>query len=386
MIFLRQPIWEENNEDQHRPHPHHPHRQPAAPRRSDRADCQGGEAAIDPAAFDRRVVRGGGDRAAAVEAGIDVVNDGEAGKPGYSTYVKDRLTGFGGEAARPNEGEARTSRSGPRGAWSTGAAPRLQGPVAWKDRGAVREIDNLKAAVAAVKRRRRVHERRLARRHRDLPAQRVLPQPREVHRALAGVMREEYNAIVNAGFVLQLDCPDLAMTRHNRHIDKTLAEFRDICKLHVEAINEATKDIPPERCACTSAGATTKARTTSTSPLTDIIDIVLKAHRRRISLRGRQPASRARVERLAQDVELPDGKVVIPGVIDSTTNFIEHPELVAQRIEQLRRVSSAARTSSPARTAASAPSQRRRVDHRIAWAKLKSLAEGAAIASKTLWQ
>ena len=187
---------------------------------------------VDPAAFEARIKSAVAETVQKqVDAGIDVLNDGEAGKPGYSTYVKDRLTGFGGTSRNTNinaegrdfpEWMSKRNISG-----NVIARPACDGPVAWSDFAAVeREIANLKAAVAGVK-----HEEVFMSAASPgviatfLPNE-YYPSHEAYIEALAGVMRDEYNAIVNAGFVLQLDCPDLAMTRHNRHIDATLAEFR----------------------------------------------------------------------------------------------------------------------------------------------------------------
>jgi 5-methyltetrahydropteroyltriglutamate--homocysteine methyltransferase len=196
-------------------------------------------------------------------------------------------------------------------------------------------------------------------------------------------MRDEYNAIVNAGFVLQLDCPDLAMTRHNRHIDKTLAEFRDICELHIAAINEATKDIPAESMRLHLCWGNYEGPHHMDVAMTDIIDIVLKGRPAGISFEGANPRHEHEWNVWRKDDAT--GRVVIPGVIDSTSNFIEHPELVAQRIikyaECVGKENVIAGTDCGFGTFATSDA----VDHRIAWAKLKTLAEGARIASEELY-
>ena len=200
---------------------------------------------------------------------------------------------------------------------------------------------------------------------------------------LADVMRDEYNAIHEAGFILQLDCPDLAMTRHNRHVDKTLEEFRDICRLHVQAINEATKDIPSEDMRLHLCWGNYEGPHHMDVALRDILDIVLTARPAGISFEGANPRHEHEWK-LWRDTDA-SGRVVIPGVIDSTTNFIEHPELVAQRIvryaECVGRENVIASSDCGFGTFATADS----VDHRIAWAKLATLAEGASLASQQLY-
>jgi 5-methyltetrahydropteroyltriglutamate--homocysteine methyltransferase len=247
--------------------------------------------------------------------------------------VKDRLTGFGGVSRNTNinaEGRDFPEWLAKRNTSSNVIArPACDGPVAWRDFAAVeREIANLQAAVAGQA-------------HEDVFMSAASPGviatflPNEYYpshekyiEALADVMRDEYNAIVNAGFVLQLDCPDLAMTRHNRHIDKTLAEFRDICELHIQAINEATKDIPAESMRLHLCWGNYEGPHHMDVAMTDIVDIVLKGRPAGISFEGANPRHEHEWK-VWRDVDA-SGRVVIPGVIDSTSNFIEHPELVAR--------------------------------------------------------
>jgi 5-methyltetrahydropteroyltriglutamate--homocysteine methyltransferase len=347
----------------------------------------GGE--VDPEAFGARVKSAVAETVQKqVEAGIDVLNDGECGKPGYSTYVKDRLTGFGGESRNTNinaEGRdfpewlAKRNISG-----NVISRPACDGPVAWRDFAAVeREIANLKAAVAGVK-----HEEVFMSAASPgviatfLPNE-YYPSHEKYIEALADVMRDEYNAIYKAGFVLQLDCPDLAMTRHNRHIDKTLAEFRDICKVHIAAINEATKDIPPEAMRLHLCWGNYEGPHHMDVAMSDIIDIVLAGRPAGVSFEGANPRHEHEWN-VWRNVDA-TGRVVIPGVVDSTTNFIEHPQLVAQRIvkyaECVGKENVIAGTDCGFGTFATSDA----VDHRVAWAKLATLAEGARLASEELF-
>src|SRR5262249_28802645 len=155
--------------------------------------------------------------------------------------------------------------------------------------------------------------------------------------ALADVMAREYRAIVDAGLVLQLDCPDLALSRHMAFAHLSLEEFRKVITTHVEALNHAVKDIPPERMRMHICWASTHGPHHKDGPLTDIGDIVLKGGRRALRYRGHSPRH-GHEWKVWKDVKLPDGKIIIPGVIDSTSNVVEHPELVADRIVQYARV------------------------------------------------
>ena len=153
--------------------------------------------------------------------------------------------------------------------------------------------------------------------------------------ALADVMKREYKAIVDAGLILQLDCPDLAMLRHMVYLDKSIAEFRKIIAVNVAALNEAVKDLPADRMRMHVCWGSTMAPHHTDVPLKDIIDIVLTAKPMAVSF----PAANPRHEhewKIWRDVKLPDGKFIIPGVIDSTLNTIEHPEVVCDRIAQFR--------------------------------------------------
>jgi 5-methyltetrahydropteroyltriglutamate--homocysteine methyltransferase len=323
------------------------------------------------------------------EIGITVLNDGEQGKPGYSTYMKDRLTGFEGETtAGAVSGEAKdfpeyTARRAGRPAPKR---PACSGPIAWKNRDAVRtDIENLKAAV------------------KDVAAEEVFmsaASPGVVPHfmkdqyygseekylyALADALKEEYDAIHRADFVLQVDCPDLCMSRHNRFADLSTKEFKKIAELHVAALNHALRDIPADRVRLHMCWGNYEGPHHLDIPLTEIIDIAAQAKVGALSFEGANPRHEHEWV-IFKEFHLPDGLAIIPGVIDTTTNFVEHPELVAQRIvryaDVVGRQNVIAGTDCGLSTFVRAEPT---IDPRIAWAKLNSLAEGAAIASKKLW-
>lgn len=346
----------------------------------------------DEAAFNARV------RAAVAEtvrreaeAGIDVVNDGEMGKLGYSTYIKDRASGFATRAGAPPRAlmapdfpewseRFAAEQSGLHRVRSTICA----GPIAWRDFAAVaRDLDNLKAAANGVP----VEELFMTAASPGVIAWFIANEQYPDHEsylaALAALMRDEYNAIHRAGFLLQLDCPDLAFSR-GRTAGATLDEFRQRVALHVAVLNEATRDIPPERMRLHLCWGNYEGPHHTDVPLKDILDIVLTARPAGLSFEGANPRHEHEWA-IWQDVKLPAGKVIIPGVIDSTTNFIEHPELVAQRIGRyagvVGRENVIAGTDCGFGTFAGVGA----VDARVAWAKLAALAEGARLASAELW-
>jgi len=347
---------------------------------------------VDKAAFDARV-RSAVDEVVhkQVEAGIDIVNDGEMGKPGYSTYVKDRLTGFKGQSrVLTAQGEAadfpewnQRRIGGPQLQFSR---PTCTGPIEWSDFDAVRrDIDNLKDAASHVE----VEEVFVSAASPGVIAiflgNDYFPSQEAYLDALVKVMKDEFEAIVNAGFVLQLDCPDLAMSRHNRYAHLPTDDFRKIVEMHVEAVNAATRAIPSDRIRVHLCWGNYEGPHHLDIPLKDIIDIVLKSNADAISFEGANPRHEWEWK-VWNEVKLPEEKIIIPGVIDSTTNFIEHPELVAQRIMNYASVVGRERVIASTDCGFGTFAVSNTVDPKIAWAKMASLAEGARIASKALWR
>ena len=345
----------------------------------------------DPAIFDARVQRAVAEIVRQqVDAGVDIVNDGEQGKVGYSTYVKDRLTGFGGESRVPMRADwedfpEAAERQG-MGRQATIARPACNGPVAWKDMAAVqKDIAYLKAALAGVQ----PTEVFMTAASPGVIAHFLRNEyypSREAYLAhLADVMKEEYDAIYQAGFVLQIDCPDLAMGRHLAFPDLSTPEFVKIAEANIEALNHALRDIPPDRLRLHLCWGNYEGPHHRDIPLKDILPIVLKARPQAISFEGANPRHEHEWA-VFRDVKLSEEKVLIPGVLDSTTNFIEHPELVAQRLmryaEVVGKENVIAGTDCGFGTFARSMYQ---VEPEIVWAKLHAMAEGALLASTALW-
>jgi len=323
------------------------------------------------------------------EIGITFLNDGEQGKPGYSTYMKDRLTGFEGEStAAAVSGEAKDfpEYSARRAGRASPMRPACTGPIAWKNRDAVRkDIENLKDAIKAVKAEEVFMTAASPGGVPHFMKDQYYGSEEKYLYALADALKEEYDAIHRAGFVLQLDCPDLCMSRHNRFSDLSTTEFKKIAELHVAALNHALRDIPADRVRLHMCWGNYEGPHHLDIPLREIIDVALKAKVGALSFEGANPRHEHEWV-VFKEVHLSDGMAIIPGVIDSTTHFIEHPELVAQRIvryaEVVGRENVIAGTDCGFGTFVRAEPT---IDPRIAWAKLKSLADGAAIASKRLW-
>ncbi len=347
-------------------------------------------APTDPAAFEARVRRAVADIVRMqVDAGVDVVSDGEQGKVGYSTYVRHRLTGFDGQsgvAARADwadfpEAAARSERR------SAVARPACNGPIDWKDRTAVQtDVANLRAAVDGAK----PTEAFMTAASPGVIAHflRNTHYPRrEAYLArLVDVMKEEYDAIHRAGFVLQVDCPDLAMGRHLAFPELSNAEFVKIAEANVEALDHALRDIPADRMRLHLCWGNYEGPHHRDIPLREIIQVALKARPQALSFEGANPRHEHEWV-VFRETRLPDDKVIIPGVLDTTTNFIEHPELVAQRLVRYAEMVGRERVIAGSDCGfATFARSHALVEPEIAWAKLKSMAEGARLASDQLWR
>jgi 5-methyltetrahydropteroyltriglutamate--homocysteine methyltransferase len=325
-----------------------------------------------------------------VEAGIDIVNDGEMSKPSYATYIKDRLNGFGGEsrplvyqdlvgfpefAARVFDDPGRSRRR----------TPGCNGPISVRDSTAT-EIDvaNLSAAIARVN----AEEAFLSAASPGVVSlffhNGHYPSEEAYLYAVAEAMRQEYETIAEAGLILQIDCPDLAMGRHIQYAPLSLAEFRKKARLHVEALNHALQNIPAERLRLHLCWGNYEGPHDCDVPLRDIVETVFLAKPCGLSFEAANPRH-AHEWTVFEDIKLADGKVLIPGVIESKTNFIEHPELIAQRIGRYARLVGPENVIAGSDCGYGTWVGQAAVDCRIVWAKLASLAEGARLASREFW-
>ena len=326
------------------------------------------------------------------DAGVDVLNDGEMSKPSYATYIKDRLTGFGGEGSMDELmasvlAVAEFPDFAQKMAQLMGAMPPMKlvscdGPVAYVGQSAVQsDIEDLKAATHGVASAGVFMSAASPGVIAVFSPNRYYRSQQEYLGALAGAMREEYEAIHKAGLVLQLDCPDLAMTAPGAG---SLENFRAQMELSVEALNHALANIPAEGMRIHVCWGNAEMPRTTDVELKDIIDIILKAKPAGLMLMASN-GRHAHEWKVFRDVKLPDGKYVIPGVLDSTTNIVEHPEVVADRLiryaEVVGRENVMAGTDCGFGTAAGMDV----VVPTVTWAKFRSQAEGAKIASEYLW-
>jgi 5-methyltetrahydropteroyltriglutamate--homocysteine methyltransferase len=323
-----------------------------------------------------------------LDAGVDIINDGEVSKASYSTYVTERLSGFGGEPVPVQRRGYDRFPEFARRMWGDPAMsvvtanPSCDGPVAYLDTSlAEADIANLRdssdgatetfmsaASPGVIE---------------MFMPNRYYPSTGDYLFALADAMKTEYDAIHAAGLVLQLDCPDLA-AGWARGPELTLAEFRQNVSLRLEAIDYATRDIPPGQLRLHLCWGNYEGPHHTDIPLADIIDLVLAARPAAISFEAANPRHEHEWK-LFEDVKLPEGKVVIPGVLDSTTNYIEHPELVAQRLLRYAGVVGRSNVMAGSDCGFATFATFTPVDPDITWAKLAAMADGAAIASRELW-
>jgi 5-methyltetrahydropteroyltriglutamate--homocysteine methyltransferase len=352
--------------------------------------------AIDAATFEAETAKAVDEVVALqVAAGIDVVSDGEMSKPSYTTYIRHRVDGIAPDPRAAEKGRdimiGRDLQAHPdfgrRGNFSAAPFPGCIGPLKYKARSALdRDLAHLKAAAAKSK---------------PTEVFMTAPSPGILTRfiinlhyptedayvaALADVMKTEYRAIVEAGFVLQIDSPDLGSARNNQYRHLSDDEFRNrIAERNIALLNAATEGLPPDRLRLHICWGNYEGPHSFDLPLLKIIDIAFKARVQAISIEAANPRHDHEWEDL-KTIKVPDDKILIPGVIDSTTNFIEHPKLVAQRIQRYADIVGRDRVIAGVDCGfGTAVRTEPMVADSIVWAKLKALSEGAAIASTRLW-
>jgi len=328
------------------------------------------------------------------DAGLDIVSDGEMSKISYATYVSHRLTGFDGDSARPTPQDLDDfprfrDRLVSEGHSPTYRRPVCVGPIGLKDCTAVlRDISRLQRALVESK---AVGSTAVAGFMTAVsPGTVGVFHPNQYYRsheaymhAIGAAMRTEYEEIVAAGFILQIDCPDLAMGRHSRfkHLDD--AEFLRCAEIHVEALNDAVANIPADRMRMHVCWGNYEGPHTHDVPLQTILPVVLKARPSMLLIEAANPRHEHEWE-IWTSQKLPDDKVLIPGVIDTSTNYVEHPELVAQRIARLANIVGRERVIAGTDCGMGTFAGFGPVHPEIAWAKLRSLTRGAELSAVRL--
>ncbi len=326
-----------------------------------------------------------------VDVGIDVVSDGEMSKISYATYVSERLSGFDGDTPREPgqdlvEFPGLLKKLAERGSTAKYRRPRCVGPVAVKDtRPLAADLGNLKAAVAAA-------SAREAFMNAASPGVVALFQPNDFYptqdhylEALAEALRSEYEAIVAAGFLLQIDAPDLGMGRHTMYRDRTEEEFTGLAARHIEVLNHALRNVPADRVRMHVCWGNYEGPHHHDVPLARLLPVVLRAKPQALLFEAANPRH-AHEWAVFKDVDVPEEKILIPGVISSTTNYVEHPLLVAERLERLAGVVGRERVIAGSDCGYGTFAGFGPVEPDIVYMKLGALVEGARIASGRLWR
>ena len=326
-----------------------------------------------------------------VDVGIDVVSDGEMSKISYATYVSERLSGFDGDTPREPgqdlvEFPGLLKKLAERGATAKYRRPRCVGPVGVKDtRPLAADLENLKSAAIAA-------SPVEAFMNAASPGVVALFQPNDFYRsgdeyleALAEALRSEYEAIAAAGFLLQIDAPDLGMGRHTMYRDRTEEEFTVLAARHIEVLNHALRNVPPDRVRLHVCWGNYEGPHHHDIPLERLLPVILRAKPQALLFEAANPRH-AHEWAVFKDVKLPEEKVLIPGVISSTTNYVEHPLLVAERIERLATLVGRERVIGGSDCGYGTFAGFGPVEPDIAYMKLGALVEGARIASRRLWR
>ncbi|MBX2825460.1 MAG: cobalamin-independent methionine synthase II family protein [Gammaproteobacteria bacterium] len=349
------------------------------------------EEEIDPAEFDR-IIGGAVEKVIKQQkdAGISIPSDGEMSKISYSTYIKDRLTGFAGDSPRRAPADLKQfptflEKLAQSGGTPTYRRPVCVGPIEVKNLEPLHtDIKKQKASMAANG----IDEGFM---NSATPGVIALFQPSEYHATheayiedVAEAMRHEYEAIVESGLILQLDSPDIGLGRHALFPDLSDAEFIKKAEQHVEVLNHALRNVPADRVRLHICWGNYEGPHICDIELSKVLPTVLKAKPRALLFEASNPRH-AHEWRVWQETKLPDDYVLIPGVIDTTTNFVEHPELVADRIELYAGLVGRERIIAGTDCGFATFAGFGAVDGAIAWEKLKSLGQGAEIASRRLW-
>ncbi|MEP6299893.1 MAG: cobalamin-independent methionine synthase II family protein, partial [Ilumatobacter sp.] len=324
-----------------------------------------------------------------IDAGITVINDGEMSKPSYATYVQHRLSGFDGESVQtyhfgdlvdfPRSAEMVADNPGRR----KRSAPACNGPIGVKDpRPAVDDMTRLSRAADG-------HQIFTSAASPGVVSlffgNEYYPDHESYLFAIADAMRVEYEAIADAGAIVQLDCPDLAMRRHSAYADLDDEEFRRIISINIEALNHAVRNIPAEQLRMHLCWGNYPGPHHCDISIAQIADIVWTAKPRTVLFEGANPRH-AHEWKVLAEIGVPADKIICPGVIEPQSNYIEHPEVVAQRLEQWATVVDPERLMAGVDCGFSVHVGIRNIDPDVAFAKLASLAHGCELASERIFR
>ncbi len=325
------------------------------------------------------------------EAGVDIVSDGESNKISYATYIADRFAGFGGDTPRePGQDLVEFPRFMAKLAASGATAkyrrPRCVGEIRLKDAEPLNDdLRNLRHAVDAAK---PVEAFMNA----ASPGVLALFQPNDYYQsqdayleALGAAMQSEYEAIVGAGFLLQIDAPDLGMGRHTMYRNASVADYLKAAARHIEVLNHALRNLPADRMRMHICWGNYEGPHHHDVPLADLLPIVIKAKPQALLFESANPRH-AHEWAVFREQRIPDDKILVPGVLSTTTNYVEHPDLVAERLMRFAEIVGRERVIAGTDCGFGTFGGFGPIDPDIVYMKLASLAEGARIASRRLWK
>jgi 5-methyltetrahydropteroyltriglutamate--homocysteine methyltransferase len=319
------------------------------------------------------------------ELGIDIVCDGEMGRYAYCTYARERMSGLDGEDQPLALSELAEFPTFAQRIQLDIKTPACVGPVSYRGKAALAtDVDILKAAVDTVE----VEAAFMCASSPGIMAHYMpnqhYPSQDAYLEALANAMKHEYDAIAGAGLLLQIDCPDLALGRHFRAAPLAVADFRSEVARHVEVLNHALRDIPADRMRLHLCWGNYESPHHHDIELSEILDLILKVRPAALLIEAANPRHEHEWA-VFKDTPLSDDKVLVPGVIDTCTNYVEHPEAVAQHIERYANVVGRERVIAGTDCGFASFATLHTVDPDIAWRKLEALVRGAEIASRRLW-
>ncbi len=358
----------------------------------DQLFAQDADEAYDQAEFDRVMRRAVGEVAAKqVDAGVDIISDGEMSKISYATYIRHRFTGFEiAEVPRATPQDLDDFPAYKQRLAAAGGTPKYHRPVV-RDAITIKDLAPLEKDIANLLAAKAASGAAEAFMNSASPGVVAGFQPNEYYAskedylwALAAVLKVEYETITQAGLLLQVDCPDLAMGRHILFRDVDTAEFLKAARMQVEALNYALENVPAEQTRLHLCWGNYEGPHHHDVDLVEVIDIVLSAKAQAIQFEASNPRHQHEWKIWAE-ADIPDDTILIPGALDTTTNFVEHPELVAQRIEQYSAIVGRERVIAGTDCGFGTFAGFGAVHPDIAYAKLRSLAEGARLASERLW-
>ena len=325
-----------------------------------------------------------------IRAGIDIVSDGELSKISYATYIKDRISGLAGDSPRRTPQDLEEFPGFMQQSASSGGTPSYSRP---RCVGPLKAVNGQPLADDVRRLRQALHGQTASEAFMNAASPGVIAlfQPNDYYPthevyldAIAEAMRPEYEAIVSAGFVLQIDSPDLGLGRHTMYKDRTEAEYATLAALHVDVLNHALRNVPADRVRMHVCWGNYEGPHHRDVAMSTVLPIALSAKPQGLLFESSNPRH-AHEWTAFRDTRIPDDKILIPGVIDSVTNFVEHPMLVAERLCRFADLVGRDRVLAGTDCGFASFAGFGRVDSEIVYAKLAAMAEGAAIASQRLW-